>query len=127
MKLLDKLKVLFKPKTKDTFMVQYVYLRNCDVSFDTKRIPKSWIPMVLHSDWKHIYAYPESNDTTYMIKVLSKDWKSIADRRALYIFDPEMKQVYILKDFAFVTTNIEFISYVNEVKRTDPYPIIQKE
>lgn len=124
MKLFDKLKGLLKPKEKPA---EYIYLIADKYSYaDIERLPKNHICLKDHTAWLHIYNYVDA-ESSALIKAKKGDEKFFSFHDNHYVMDTVSKTIYLFSFKGLITTDIEFISYVKEVKRTDPYPIIEKE
>ena len=130
MKLLNKLKELLNLSAKNK-EESYVYLTINKYHWaDSTRLPVHFRCLKEHTARPYFYNYEatDSPDAEY-IKV--KEGKDFDFRTNFYnndyILDTVTKTIYLFTFKGLIKTDIEFVSYVNEVKRTDPYPIIQKE
>lgn len=124
MKLFDESKGLLKPKEKPA---EYIYLIADKYSYvDIERLPKNHICLKEHTAWLHIYNYVAS-EYSDLIMAKRGDEKFFGFHDNHYVMDTISKTIYLFSFKGLIKTDIEFISYVKGVKRTDPYPFIEKE
>lgn len=124
MKLLNKLKGLFKPKEKPA---NYIYLALDKFSYaDLERLPQNHICLKDYRPWITRYNYVDA-ESSDLIKAKTGDEKFFDFHENHYVMDTGSNTIYLFSFEGLIKTDIAFISYVKEVKRTDPYPIIASE